>query len=149
MTDGERARIEGRGVVLFDGVCGLCNRFVRFLLRRDAGGRLVFVPLESAFGREMLGRFGVATVPDGVGLVTGALTAGERIYFRSDAVGEALGVVGGGWRLLGRGIVLVPKAVREIVYGFVAANRYGAFGRFATCPVPTAEERGRILGVDE
>jgi predicted DCC family thiol-disulfide oxidoreductase YuxK len=149
MTSAERMQVEGRAVVLFDGVCGLCNRFVRFLLRRDKAARLVFVPLESDLGREVLGRFGVVTAPEGVGLVTEALTAGERIYFRSDAVGEALGVLGGGWRLLGRGIALVPTAVREIVYGLVAANRYRVFGRFSTCPVPTAEERGRILGLYE
>src|SRR6266481_783658 len=96
MTDVERNAIEGRALLLYDGVCALCNGVVQFLMNRDGLDRFRYAPLQSGLGREVLARFDIHTFPDGVMLLTDALTPGERLYQRSDAVAEALQLLG--WR---------------------------------------------------
>jgi predicted DCC family thiol-disulfide oxidoreductase YuxK len=149
MTEAERIAIEGRAVLLYDGVCGLCNGSVRFLLRHDRLDRLRYAPMQSALGREILGRLGEHSFPDGVVLVTNVLTPQERLYRRSDAVAAALQLLGTPWRLLGRALMLVPGPLREWGYGIVARLRYRLFGRYTTCPVPAPNQRNRLLGVYE
>jgi predicted DCC family thiol-disulfide oxidoreductase YuxK len=149
MTDTERMEIEGRALLLYDGVCALCNGVVRFLLRRDRLAKLRYTPLQSIPGREVLARFGVRTPLDGVALVTDALTPRERLYQRFDAVQKALELIGGPWHALGRAMGLVPRVLREFGYGVVARLRYRIFGRHDICPIPPPEYRNRILGVYE
>ena len=147
MTEAERNAIEGRALFLYDGVCALCNGVVRFLMRRDGQDRLRYAPLQSSLGREVLARFGISTFPDGVVLVTDALTPKERLYQRSDAGAASLQLLGQPWRLAGRVLALVPRPLRDWSYGMVARFRYRLFGRYDTCPLPTPEQRGRLLGV--
>ena len=147
MTEEERNAIEGHALLLYDGVCGLCNGVVRFLIRRDERDRLRYAPLQSNLGREVLARFGIHTFPDGMVLVTGALTPKEGLYQRSDAAAESLQLLGQPWRLLGRILAMVPHPLRNWGYGIVARFRYRLFGRYDTCPLPTPEQRGRLLGV--
>jgi predicted DCC family thiol-disulfide oxidoreductase YuxK len=146
MTEAERARIAGRPVLLYDGVCALCNGVVRFCLKRDGAGVFRFAPLQSGVARELTG--GSPSL-DGVVLVTDALGPGQRVYRRSDAVAEALRLLGGGWSALGRGLAVIPRAVREAGYGVVARTRYRVFGRYAVCPVPSAAERKRFVGFED
>jgi len=129
MTERERSAIQGRALLLYDGVCALCNGVVRLLLRHDRADRLRYAALQSDVGQETLARLGDASFPDGVVLLTDALTAEERVYRRSDAVAQALQLLGGGWRLLGRAMKLIPRRVREFAYGLVARVRYRLFGR--------------------
>jgi len=82
-------------------------------------------------------------------LVTDALTPSERLYQRSDAVAASLELLSPGWRLAGRGLRLVPPPLRNWGYGMVARFRYRIFGRYDTCPIPSPEQRGRLLGVYE
>jgi predicted DCC family thiol-disulfide oxidoreductase YuxK len=149
MTEAERVAIEGRAVLLYDGVCGLCNGFVRLLLRHDKLDKLRYAPLQSALGCEILVRFGEHSFPDGVVLITDVLTSQERLYRRSDAVAAALQLLSTPWRLLGRALTLVPGPLREWGYGIVARLRYRVFGRYTTCPVPAPNQRSRLLGVYE
>jgi predicted DCC family thiol-disulfide oxidoreductase YuxK len=149
MTEPEHIEIEGRALILYDGVCALCNGVVRFLLKHDKLQKLRYAPLQSPLGREMLARFGIASPSDGVVLVTDSLTPRERLYRRSDAVGGALELLPGRWRLLGRSLMLVPRRLREFAYGIVARMRYRLFGRYTTCPVPPPNLRSRLLGVYE
>jgi len=146
MTEAERAKITGRPVLLYDGVCALCNGVVRFLLKRDGEGMFRFAPLESGVARELMGD---SASMDGVVLVTDALGPGQRVYRRSDAVAEALRLLGGGWNALGRGLAVIPRTVREVGYGIVARVRYRVFGRYAVCSVPSAAERERFLSFED
>ena len=98
---------------------------------------------------KMLARFDIHAFPDGVMLLTGALTPGERLYQRSDAVALALELLGRSWRLVGRVLKLLPRALRDWGYGVIARFRYRIFGRYDTCPVPAPEQRSRLLGVYE
>ncbi|MCU1319626.1 MAG: hypothetical protein JWP98_1144 [Edaphobacter sp.] len=143
MTEAERTQIAGHPLLLYDGVCVLCNGVVRFLLRRDKAANLRFISLDSPLGREILPH---PSPKEGVVLITNALTPIKRIYHRSDAIAQALQLLGGPWSPLGKALALTPRPLRESGYTIVARLRYRLFGRYRTCPLPTPEQRGRILG---
>ncbi len=159
MTDTECNAIQGRALLLYDGVCALCNGVVQFLMKRDGLDRFRYAPLQSSLGREVLARLEIHEFPDGVMLLTDALTPGEHLYQRSDAVAVALELLGGSggsgggsggfWRLAGRALRLLPRPLRDWGYGIVARFRYRLFGRYDTCPIPLPEQRSRLLGVYE
>ena len=149
MTEPEYAEIEGRALLLYDGVCALCNGIVQFLLQHDRLERLRYAPLQSALGHEILSRVGIHSFPDGVMLLTDALTPRERLYQRSDAVAAALTLLSRPWRLLGRLVALVPRSLREFGYGVIARIRYRLFGRYDTCPLPPLDQRRKLLGMYE
>ena len=149
MNEAERNAIEGRALLLYDGVCALCNGVVKFLMKRDRLDRFRFAPLQSDLGREVLAHFDIHSFPDGVVLVSDALTSGERIYRRSDAVQESLQQLGAPWKQMGKALTLLPRFLREWGYGVIARYRYRLFGRYNTCPMPSPEQRSRLLGVYE
>ena len=156
MTEAERAQIAGRPLLLYDGVCVLCNGLVRFLLRHDnseakSEARLAtfrFAPLQSPLALELLPP-SATTALEGVVLITNTLTPSQRLYRRSDAVAHALQLLGSPWRRFGTLLALIPRPLREFGYTIVARLRYRLFGRYATCPIPTPDQRSRILGVYE
>ena len=133
--------------MLYDGVCALCNGSVKFIMKRDRLDQFRYAPLQSELGQEMLARFDIHSFPDGVVLVTHALTPKERIFHRSDAVSESLQRLGAPWRMAGELLSILPRPLRDWVYGVVARYRYRIFGRYDTCPVPSPEQRSRLLGV--
>lgn len=148
MTALEHSVLTGRPILLYDGVCGLCNRLVRFFLRIDPSGALLFAPLESPLALELRARFPASSADsEGIILITYALTPQEMLYRRSEAVARALRYPGSIWRLLGALLLLVPRFLREAGYGIIARNRYRVFGKFDTCPMPTEAQRSRILGM--
>jgi predicted DCC family thiol-disulfide oxidoreductase YuxK len=149
MTEVERNAIEGRALLLYDGVCALCNGVVQFLMKHDRLDRFRYAPLQSSLGREVLARFDIYAFPDGVMLLTDALTPAEHLYQRSDAVAAPLERLSMPWRLVGRVLRLVPRPLRDWGYGIVARFRYRLFGRYDTCPLPPPEQRSRLLGVYE
>ncbi len=149
MTEVERNAMEGRALLLYDGVCALCNGVVQFLMRRDKVDKFRYTPLQSSLGREVLARLGIHSFPDGVMLLTDALTPSEHLYERSDAVAASLKLLGAPWRLVGGVLRVVPRPLRNWGYGIVARFRYRVFGRYDTCPIPSPEQRSRLLGVYE
>jgi predicted DCC family thiol-disulfide oxidoreductase YuxK len=128
-------------IVVFDGVCNFCFWGVRFILINDKKGRISFVPLQSPVGRDLLKRNGI----DPGNPETFLLLKGGRTYARSDAVLEIARYLGR-WRWL-RVFGILPRGLRDWVYGVVARNRYKWFGKRDTCVVPTAEQRARFLDV--
>lgn len=126
-------------VILFDGVCNLCNGFVRFVVRYDSRGRFAFAPLQSAVGEELLERHGLDTESfDSVVLVDG-----DRYYEKSDAALRILGRLDGPWPLAWPFLYL-PRFVRDAAYDLVADYRYRIFGKKAECPIPDPEVRERF-----
>jgi|ERR1700722_10286215 len=147
MTEAEHKAIEGRALLLYDGVCALCNSSVRFIMKHDRPDQFRYAPLDSELGREMLARFNIHAFPNGVVLVTQTLQPGERIYLRSDAVAESLRRLAGPWRMAGKLLATLPHPLRDWGYGVVAHFRYRLFGRYDTCPLPSPEQRSRLLGI--
>lgn len=126
-------------VLLFDGVCNLCNGLVRFLVRRDPAGRIRYASLQSEAGQALLARAGLPEDPDTVVLVEG-----DRAYTKSAAVVRVAELLGWPYRLL-RVARLLPRRLRDAGYDVVAANRYDWFGRRERCMVPDDDVRDRFL----
>ncbi len=130
------------GIVLFDGVCNLCNASVQFILDRDARDHFRFAALQSEAGVKALrahGREPATGDPDSVMLIEG-----DRVYDRSDAALRIARRLRGAWPLLAVFLV-VPRFIRDAVYKLIARNRYRWFGRTEECRIPTPALRARFL----
>ena len=130
-------------LILFDGVCNLCNGFVQLVIRHDPAGRFQFAALQSEAGRAVLAAHGldanaVASEPESVLLEVDGL-----LYSHSDAVLRIAQGLGGPWRLLLAGRLL-PRTWRDAAYRFVARHRYRWFGRQESCWLPTPELKARF-----
>jgi predicted DCC family thiol-disulfide oxidoreductase YuxK len=126
-------------IIYFDGQCGLCDRFVQFVLRRDRAARYRFAPLQGSTARE---RVPASLGPESSQTVI--LEEGGRFRVRSDAALAILTGLGGAWRLAGL-LRVIPRPLRDAVYDLVARNRNRWFGRLAECRVPEPAERDRFL----
>jgi predicted DCC family thiol-disulfide oxidoreductase YuxK len=127
-------------VVIFDGLCNLCNRSVQFILDHDRRRRLLLCASQSQAGQRLLARHPTADSADD----SIRLADGDRLYSRSTAVlriGRALGFP---WSLAWL-FVLVPRPLRDPVYDFVARHRYRWFGRRETCRLARPGELERFL----
>jgi predicted DCC family thiol-disulfide oxidoreductase YuxK len=135
-------------IILYDGVCGLCNRLVQFLLKHDREGHLRFASLQSDFAAKVLGRHGIDPKDlDTVQVVVKYDQPDERVLQRSDAILRAGRELGGFWGASASVGKVVPRPLRDLVYRFVATNRYRVFGKYDTCMLPDANQRSRFLDV--
>ena len=126
--------------ILFDGVCNLCNGFVRFVIARDPHAHFRFAALSSDPAQALLRQAGVrGPVPDTIVLVQDG-----QVYLRSDAALRIARHLTFPWRLA-YGLTAVPRFIRDAVYDAVAARRYRWFGRRDTCMVPTPDLARRFL----
>jgi predicted DCC family thiol-disulfide oxidoreductase YuxK len=133
-------------ILLYDGVCGLCNRLVQFILRRDHAAFFRFAALQSPFAARILPRHGVDPADlDTVYVVLNYDEAAESILARSDAVLFILKTLGGSWKFAAIILKAVPRPLRDWGYNVVAHTRYRIFGRYDTCPLPNQETRSRFL----
>ena len=139
MTESQTAGrdLEARELIVFDGVCHLCNGWVSFLVPRDRERRFLFVPAQSPLGRRLLAENGID--PDDP--ETFVLVTGGKAHVKSDAILRILGALKG-WRWTGVFRVL-PSPVRDWLYDRIARNRYRIFGRRDACLValPGADDR--------
>jgi predicted DCC family thiol-disulfide oxidoreductase YuxK len=131
-------------IILFDGVCVLCNRSVRHIIRNDPAGRFRMAALQSAAGRRLLTEHGLD--PDALDTVV--LIERGRVYTRSDAALRILRGLSGPSRhwWLAR---FVPRPVRDAAYGLVVRNRYQWFGKRSACMTPRPIDRHRFLDAHE
>ncbi len=135
-------------IILYDGVCGLCNRLVQFLLKHDRAGRLRFASLQSDFAATVLGRHGIDPKDlDTVQVVVNYDQPDERVLQRSDAILRAGRELGGFWGASASVGKVVPRGLRDLVYRFVATNLYRVFGKYDTCMLPDQNQRSRFLDI--
>jgi predicted DCC family thiol-disulfide oxidoreductase YuxK len=134
-------------IVLYDGVCGLCNRAVQFLLKRDRHDRFRFASLQSDFAANLLQRHGINyTKLDTVYAVLNHGETNEKLLAKGDAFLFFAKVLGGIWSVARLGRV-IPRPIRNWLYDFVAANRYRVFGKAESCMLPDAASRHKFLEV--
>ena len=127
-------------IILFDGVCNLCNASVQWVIRRDRKGQFRFAALQSETGQALLARFGM----NPAAFNTVVLVDGGRLYTRSDAALEVARRMGAPWAWLAV-FRFLPRQWRDAVYDWVARNRYRWFGRRESCLLPRPEWKERFL----
>lgn len=132
-------------IVLYDGVCGLCNRLIQFILKRDQSDRFRFASLQSEFANTLLRRHGKdARDLDTFYVAIDYGQPGERLLSRSDGILFVVAQLGGLWKFAGIGRVL-PKVLRDAFYGVVARNRYRVFGKYESCMLPDPRHKHKFL----
>lgn len=127
-------------IVLFDGVCNLCNSSVQFLIRNDKKKCLYFASLQSDFGQEVLRKFNLPQSD----FNSFVLLEGEKIYLRSSAALRIAYFLGGWWKIF-QIFWIVPRFVRNAIYNLIAKNRYKWFGKKTECMMPSPELKERFL----
>jgi predicted DCC family thiol-disulfide oxidoreductase YuxK len=132
-------------VLLYDGVCGFCNKTVQMILDRDPRGEMRFAALQSDYGQAVVGRHPELQGVDSVVYVERVANV-ERVYVRSDAALKVASYLGGAWKVF-LAARLVPRALRDYFYDLFARNRYRFFGKYDACMLPPPEVRARFLDV--
>ncbi len=132
---------EGKKIVLFDGVCNLCNGFVQFIIKKDLDDTFRFAALQSEVGQQLILKRGIDPKKmDSVFLIE----PGVAYFNKSDAalqIGQHLN----GYRTLSKLLYLIPNKLRNIVYDYVGRNRYKWYGKTTECMVPTPEIKAKFL----
>ncbi|MDH3210929.1 MAG: thiol-disulfide oxidoreductase DCC family protein [Myxococcales bacterium] len=131
-------------IVLFDGVCVFCDRFVRWLIDRDPAARLRFAPLQGETAAAL--RRAHPEIPDAVATLVyvDASDGSVRVFLRSEAALRVLAEIEGPWRRLAC-LSRLPRGCTDLAYRLFARVRYRVFGRRSDCRVPSAAERSRCL----
>lgn len=131
-------------MLLYDGVCGVCNAAVRTVLRFDRAGTLRFAALDSDYARAVFARHPAMDGVDSVVFVDEPGQPGERLAVRSAAALRVVDYLGGPWKLFGTARI-IPAPVRDWLYDKFAGIRYRVFGKYDTCPLPPPHVRARFL----
>lgn len=136
MTRGDQSYI-----VLFDGVCNLCNRLVNFVIKRDKKGKFKFAALQSVSGQALLEKLGLSTHDFDTFVL---LRSDDKFFVKSKAGLTVLRELGGGWRLL-YAFIILPTPIRDFVYNRIARTRYRVFGKRDSCMIPGPEVEKRFI----
>lgn len=127
-------------VILFDGVCNLCNDSVQFILKRDKKKQFRFASLQSNAGQQLLHQFSLPAA----NFNSFVLLEKDKVYTKSTGALRMCKLLGGGWALL-YALIIVPRFIRDAVYNMIARNRYKWFGKKEECWLPTPELKERFL----
>ena len=134
-------------VLLYDGVCAVCNKSVQTILKHDRHGTMRFAALQSDYGVAAIERHPELRSVDSVILLDRAGVAGSELAFaRSTAALKVASYLGGVWKLFLIAYIL-PRPLRDSLYDFVARNRYKVFGKHESCMLPPPDSRARFLDV--
>jgi len=127
-------------IILFDGMCNLCNGAVQFVIKHDPAGKFKFAALQSESGQALLRQTGLSQTE----FDTFVYFKEDRYVVKSTAVLQLLRELGGGWKLL-YVLMVIPRPLRDFVYDRIAQSRFKIFGRRANCMVPTPELQSRFI----
>ena len=127
-------------VVLFDGECNFCDSSVQFIIKRDPAGHFLFTSLQSEKGMELTKQYAIPATVDSLVLI-----ANGKAFTKSSAALHIAKKLDGLWHLLFL-FILVPRKVRDVVYDYVAMNRYKWFGKKEdACMLPSPDQRKRFI----
>lgn len=127
-------------LILFDGVCNLCNGLVRFIIKRDRRGIIKFSPLQSSYARAFLEDL----KPDPKIFNTVIYVSGGKVFSKSLAILHLLKDLGGIWKLF-YGFIIIPAFMRDMIYNLIASGRYRIFGKKDSCMIPSDDIKWRFL----
>ncbi|MDF2858739.1 MAG: thiol-disulfide oxidoreductase family protein [Neobacillus sp.] len=126
-------------IILFDGVCNLCNSSVQFIIKRDQLAKFQFASLQSEIGQKLLRKYDYNQ-----DLNSFILIEDEKIYIKSSAALRVCMNLNGLWKYLSI-FRIIPPSIRDYIYEIIAKNRYKWFGKQETCMIPTPEMKQRFL----
>jgi predicted DCC family thiol-disulfide oxidoreductase YuxK len=126
-------------IILFDGICNLCQASVQFIIKRDPNAHFRFASLQSEVGKKILKRYNISD-----DINSFILVVGEKYYTKSSAALMVCNYLQGFWKLL-YVFMFVPRPIRDRIYHFIAENRYKWFGKRESCLIPTSDLRKRFL----
>lgn len=131
--------MDTQAIILFDGVCNLCNNSVQFIIKHDKDAYFKFASLQSDFG----GQLKVAKqIPNDVDSII--LVENGKVYMQSSAILRIARRLDGAWKLAAAALV-IPRPIRDIIYRYVAKNRYRWFGKQDQCMLPSPDLKERFL----
>ena len=135
-------------VLLYDGICGFCNKTVQIILDRDKRATLRFAALQSNYGQAVLTRHPILKDVDSLVFMERASDTGEeRVFIRSTGALRVAAYLGGAWKLF-LIAYLIPAPIRDFFYDLFAKVRYSIFGKLDSCRIPSSDVRARFLDLD-
>ena len=133
-------KFKNKSIVLFDGVCNLCNNSVQFIIKRDLKKHFLYASLQSDAAKDLLLQYNVNnSQPESI-----ILLKQDKVYYKSSAILEIFRGLGGLWPIF-YGLIIIPKFIRDPIYNLIARHRYRWFGKRESCMVPTKELLTRFL----
>jgi predicted DCC family thiol-disulfide oxidoreductase YuxK len=135
----EAVMMNGNGIILFDGVCNLCNRIVQFIIKRDNNGYFQFASQQSAKGKALMEKYRIDTNTDSFILIEQ-----EKAYMKSAAALRVCRNLDGIWKVFYAGMIF-PKPIRDSLYDYIARNRYKWFGKRDSCMLPGPDMKKRFI----
>ena len=132
--------MEYKSIILFDGVCNLCNNAVQFVIKHDSSDKFVFAALQSATGQKLLQQYNLPQT----GFDSFVLIQNGKVFLKSTAALQIAKQLSGPVKLL-YGFIIVPSFIRNTVYTVIAKNRYKWFGKKDSCMIPTASLKAKFL----
>ncbi|WP_409254000.1 thiol-disulfide oxidoreductase DCC family protein [Bacillus sp. SCS-153A] len=127
------------GVILFDGVCNLCNGVVQFIIKRDSNAYFQFASQQSTKGIALMEKHHIDSHTDSFYLIDQ-----DRVFMKSTAALEVSRNLDGVWKVFYLGII-IPKFIRDYIYDYIAKNRYKWFGKSDACMLPGPETKNRFI----
>ncbi len=132
--------LENKSIILFDGVCNLCNNSVQFIIKKDKKQRFLYASLQSDAAQSILLQFQLKNSDfDSIILIENG-----KVYQKSTAILKITKHLSGIWKL-SYGFIIIPKFIRDFIYNTIAKNRYKWFGKREVCMIPTKELKMRFL----
>ncbi|MFJ6413515.1 thiol-disulfide oxidoreductase [Terribacillus saccharophilus] len=131
--------MDNKAIILFDGVCNLCNSSVQFIIKHDKDAYFKFASLQSDFGGQLKVN---KQIPDHVDSII--LVENGRVYMQSSAILRIARHLDGAWKLSAAALI-IPRPIRDLIYRYVARNRYRWFGRQDQCMLPSPDLKERFL----
>ncbi|MFP7253728.1 thiol-disulfide oxidoreductase [Virgibacillus sp. 7505] len=131
--------MDSKAIILFDGVCNLCNSSVQFIIKHDEAAYFNFASLQSDFGGQLKE---TKQIPDNVDSII--LVENGKVYMQSSAILRIARNLDGVWKLAAAALI-IPRPIRDMVYRYVAKNRYRWFGKQDQCMLPSPELKERFL----
>ena len=132
--------MQSKPIILFDGICNLCNGAVQFIIRHDPDGKFLFASLQSETGQQLLKQYNLPATD----FTSFTLVQDDTVYTKSTGALKVAKQIKGAWSCLYI-FIIVPKFIRDAVYTWIAQNRYSWFGKKNACVIPTPELKARFL----
>ena len=132
--------MQSKPIILFDGICNLCNGAVQFIIRHDPDGKFLFASLQSETGQQLLKQYNLPATD----FTSFTLVQDDTVYTKSTGALKVAKQIKGAWSCLYI-FIIVPKFIRDAVYTWIAQNRYRWFGKKNACVIPTLELKARFL----